>query len=670
MNFYASQDRARKSTRWLILVYVLSLTALTVISSWVLLVLLRMLGFQSLPRGSEFYSLTANDYWLFAGVAAFILLGALISSYVKGRELSKGGRVVALSLGGRKIQPNTSDFNERKILNVVEEMAIASGMPVPEVYILPDETAINAFAAGLTPTDAIIGLTQGAIEKLNRAQLQGVVGHEFSHILNGDMRLNIKLIMLITGIEFVGIIGRIFTQSTRASSRSFGSRRRSSGKGSGAIILAGIVLRLIGWIGVLFGRIIQAAVSRQREYLADASAVQFTRNPEAVADALKVIGGEAYGSRLSKTDTSQVTHLFFGQVFDSYFNFMFATHPPLEERIRLLEPGWDGEYLLPIPPQVQPTAQEKAENTPSAEKFMQTLATAAVLGDSLTPVLKTDSESEIISDATTEYGLLLEQIQEPNEAVALVVALLLRPPKQSGQARGESRSKSVMQSVNASPERVLDKDVSTLLDAADFKGLKGSVAALFLRLQKIGLEDELPLVEMAMPSLKSLSEPQYARFKTLMDEIIQLDHQADIYEQTLYRLVTHFLDVHFGFSKARKIRYRKINAVAIEVQLLMSMLAHYGHDAERQERIEQAYRKGMEKVGLSFERMAKVQSYSANDFDRATEKLAHCSLELKDRILQGLVVCAQYDGQIAEVERELILAIAATMDAPIPRLSL
>ncbi|MDG6773972.1 M48 family metallopeptidase [Thiomicrorhabdus sp. ZW0627] len=647
MNFYASQDRARKSTRWLVIVYLLSLTALTVISSWVLLILLRTLGFQSFPRGVEFYTLTENDIWLFAGVAGFILFGALISSYVKGRELSKGGRMVALSLGGRKIQPNTSDFNERKILNVVEEMAIASGMPVPEVYILPDESAINAFAAGLTPTDAIIGLTQGAIEKLSRAQLQGVVGHEFSHILNGDMRLNIRLIMLITGIEFVGIIGRIFTQSSRSSRRSYSSRRRSNGKGAGAIILAGIVLRLIGWIGVLFGRIIQAAVSRQREYLADASAVQFTRNPSAVANALKVIGGEAYGSKLRKTDTSQVNHLFFCQVFDSYFNFIFATHPPLEERIRHLEPSWDGEYLLPPAP--KKTEEEKTAET-TAESRLETVVTAAVLDGVVASQADSGVTNESVPQSLSEYDRLLEKIQEPNEAVALVVALLLRPTK--------------------SAETFSEEGAVNVLDASGFEGLGASVVEISVLLQKIGLQDELPLVEMAMPSLKSLSEPQYVRFKQLLDGIIQLDHQADIYEQTLYKLVTHFLDVHFGFSKARKVRYRKISAVAIEVQLLMSMLAHYGHAATEEAQVEQAYRKGMGVVGLSFERRARVDAYSANDFDRATEKLAHCSLELKNTIMQGLLACAQFDGKVADVERELILAIAATMDAPIPRIRL
>lgn len=635
MDFYASQDRARRSTLWLVVFYLLSLTLLIVASSWVLLVLLRLLGIYDLPPAGEFYALTDRDGWVFAGVAGFILLGALISSYVKARELSRGGSVVALSLGARRIEPNTDDFQERQALNVVEEMAIASGMPVPDVYLLPEENAINAFAAGLTPTDAVIGLTRGAVEKLNRAQLQGVVGHEFSHILNGDMRLNIRLIMLITGIEFVGLVGRIFTQSSRSSRRY--SRRRSGGRGAGAVILAGVFLRLIGALGVLFGRIIQAAVSRQREYLADASAVQFTRNSSAVADALKVIGGESEAARLHHTDTTQVAHLFFGQAFQSHMNFLFATHPPLPDRIKTLDPRWDGEYLSPLRVQPQPVQTEPVERT-RGQDVLQTLAATGVMAES------------VFQDQGGKSSSFLQKIKEPVEAVALVVAMLLRPEK-----GGE---KSALQPVR------------DLIDPHVFPGLFEALEPMVKALQSLPPAEQLPVIDVSMPALKGLSEEQYDRFKTLLNGVIDLDCEADVFEQTVYRLVTRFLDVHFGFAKPYKVRYRKMHAVAIEVQLLMSMLAHYGHQGARPAQIERAYLKGMQVAGFKGVPLADVGLYSEQDFSLVTEKLAHCAEPLKHRIMQGLMACARFDGRLAEVERELVLAISATMDSPIPRFAL
>ncbi|MDX1352806.1 MAG: M48 family metalloprotease, partial [Thiomicrorhabdus sp.] len=293
MNFYAAQEHAKKRTKYLVLLYLLILLVLTFLSTLVLALLMPLFSGQSLSIHGELLSLpfwqslfSAQNLPLLLGVGSFVIGGAFISSWIKSRQLSKGGSVIASALGGVKLSPNSSDLNERKALNVVEEMAIASGMPVPEVYVLRQESAINAFAAGQTPQDAVIGLTQGCIDKLTRSQLQGVVGHEFSHILNGDMRLNLRIIMLLYGIEFISLLGRILSSSNRNRSRS-----RSKGKGNGAIILAGIALRIIGWFGILFGNIIQAAVSRQREFLADASSVQFTRDPEAIAGALRVIGG-------------------------------------------------------------------------------------------------------------------------------------------------------------------------------------------------------------------------------------------------------------------------------------------------------------------------------------------------------------------------------------------
>jgi Zn-dependent protease with chaperone function len=206
-------------------------------------------------------------------------------------------------------------------------MAIAAGMPVPPVYLIR-ENSINAFAAGFGIHDAVIGINQGTIDLLNRQELQGVVAHEFSHILNGDMRINLRIIALLNGILILGIIGGGLMRG------SMFSRSRDRG----ALIALGIGLLVIGYGGTFFGQLIKAAVSRQREYLADASAVQFTRSTQGIANALKKIGAHSTGSRIESPQADENSHLFFGAIRS--FSSMMATHPPLEARIKALDPNW------------------------------------------------------------------------------------------------------------------------------------------------------------------------------------------------------------------------------------------------------------------------------------------------------------------------------------------
>ena len=267
-----------------------------------------------------------------------------MGSLYKVSELASGGEVVAQMMGGRLVDPQTTDLAERRLLNVVEEMSLASGVPVPPVYVMDNEPSINAFAAGFRPNDAVVTVSRGCLQYLTREELQGVLGHEFSHVLNGDMRLNLRLIGLVYGILVLSIIGYFVMRSAGwagSSSRNSDERR---GDNRAAIFLIGLALYILGYLGVLLGNIIKAAISRQREFLADASSVQFTRNPSGLAGALKKIGGLAEGSRIRDPHAHEISHMFFGDAFaGSIFN-LFATHPPLEERIRLLDPNFDGSY--------------------------------------------------------------------------------------------------------------------------------------------------------------------------------------------------------------------------------------------------------------------------------------------------------------------------------------
>ena len=657
MNFYAAQDNAKKKTKYLVFLYVLILLLLTLLSTLVLTLLMPLFSGQSLSVSGDILSLrfwrslfSSQNLPLLLGVGSFVIGGALISSLVKARHLSKGGAVIAAALGGVKLIPNTRDINERKALNVVEEMAIASGMPVPEVFVLRHENAINAFAAGQTPQDAVIGLTQGCIDKLTRSQLQGVVGHEFSHILNGDMRLNLRIIMLLYGIEFIALLGRILSSSSRSRSRS-----RSKGKGNGAIILAGIALRIIGWFGILFGNMIQAAVSRQREFLADASSVQFTRDPDSIAGALKVIGFVTEGSRLKNTDVSDVSHLFFGQAFHTRLAFLFATHPPIDQRIQRIQPNWDGAFLKPLPPPEKPPESSALDDSETSSNGVLMHPMLDNLPQPLAMLMAAGVMVEQLSETSQNTLLqLVEKSQDPMEAMALVLAVL---------ACEEEENQANMPAL----------DWHLLLKSDSVGGLEKLVQTQLALVLSVDLVNRLPLIELAIPTLKSLSDKQYIEFKAIMQAVMDFDGQQSIFEQSLFSLVTRYLDVHFGLVKVNQVRYRKTKQVAMELQIVISAIVHYGHNEASLNlntlTMDLAFKKAVKHLGLNDLKRVEFDEEHQTLFERSVEKLLYCSEPIKQQIIEALVLCIEHDGKVEPVEKELVLAIAATMNAPIPRLS-
>ncbi|MDX1562193.1 MAG: M48 family metallopeptidase, partial [Gammaproteobacteria bacterium] len=341
MDFFERQDASHRATRYLVLLFALAFLAVAVVTGVVLMLLLGLAGNgQVLSPTAASSGLIAGDLSLLATIVAIVIGLMIIASLFRHATLARGGGQVARMLGGTQVTGDERDPLRRRLLNVVEEMAIASGLPVPEIYVLEQERGINAFAAGLTPGDAAVAVTQGALDHLTRAELQGVVAHEFSHILNGDMRLNSRLMGLSFGILVLSLIGRWLLRSSARGLR-FSSNR---GKGS-ALVVIGLALTVIGGIGVFLSRLIKAAVSRQRETLADASAVQFTREPLALAGALKKIGG--FTPYLEAVEAEEVSHMLFGRAGRSFAG-LFATHPPLPERIKALDPSFKpGDYIEP-----------------------------------------------------------------------------------------------------------------------------------------------------------------------------------------------------------------------------------------------------------------------------------------------------------------------------------
>jgi Zn-dependent protease with chaperone function len=340
MNFFEHQARAKRNSGLLTLLLAVAVLSLVTLTSLTLMMLLQL--FADIPAYSAEARISLD--WSLVGMIATIVIAAVVlGSLYKSIKLSKGGKVVAEHLGGRLLNLAPQSPEERRVLNVVEEMAIASGTPVPSVYLL-DDPSINAFAAGLTPQDAGIGITRGAVFLLSRDELQGVIAHEFSHIFHGDMRLNTRLVAMLHGILLLGLIGGLLLDSSTQRSLRLSSSSKDRGKAGVLIFAIGAALWLLGSAGTFFGNVIKAAVSRQREFLADATAVQFTRNNQSIAGALKKIGGYAGGSQLQNSHAAEFSHMYFGSGVSMALGGLLATHPPLEERIRRVEPRWDGSF--------------------------------------------------------------------------------------------------------------------------------------------------------------------------------------------------------------------------------------------------------------------------------------------------------------------------------------
>lgn len=652
MDFFQQQDQARRKTAWLIW-YFAAATLIIVLAVHVAVSLIFFAGTQGSHRRHRSYELESDGSparsrgladaivnWdhlglVSLGTVVFILGGSLWRI----AELSGGGVSVASMLGGRPINPGTTDLDERKVLNVVEEMAIASGVPTPKVYLLPNERSINAFAAGYKPGDAVIGVTRGCIKMLTRDELQGVVAHEFSHILNGDMRLNIRLIAWIFGIMCLAIIGRVLLEM-----RSRNSRDKN------ALPVLGLALLIIGWVGVFFGRLIQSAVSRQREYLADASATQFTRNPMGLAGALKKIGGLSTGSRLSSPRAAEVGHLFFANGLESPFFSMFSTHPPISDRIRALDPSFDGKF-----PAMRFSDAETSTPHPRASRPAP--ATIPMPGRGafpLPPVMPVSAFADQIGQPTQAHlhyaagwreslpASVSAAVHEPMGASAVIYGMLLD-----------------------TDEAVRVRQLEAL-EATNGEGMVQETMRLLPDVTEAASHARLALVDLALPALGELSPDQFQRFDEAVQALIDADEQMSLFEYVLQKVLMRHLRPRFTRTRRSVTQYYALKPLLPDCALLLGLIAQAGHDDPVQ--IKNAFRAGWQQLGTGefLPDETVLESAELSQLDAALGRLDQASPLLKKQILIAAAQTVAADGEIKEDEAELLRAIADTLDCPIP----
>lgn len=632
MNFFQSQETARRNTFGLVLLFVLAVLSLIVITN-----LLVMVVFGFFKPGEEGLSLSLLaarfDWTVFGIIGAFVSLIILAGSVYKTTTLSDGGSAVAESIGGRLISPGSTDLHERKTLNVVEEMAIASGTPVPPVYLLANESGINAFAAGYTPGDAVIGVTHGAIAYLTRDELQGVIAHEFSHILNGDMRLNMRLICILQGILLIGLIGYYTLRSTRG----------SSSKSTLPMLGLGLGLIAIGYSGTFFGNLIKASVNRQREFLADASAVQFTRNKNGIADALKKIGGHAPGSLLRSPGASSMSHVFFTTGIKTFLQSVMATHPPLGDRIKRIDPQWDGLYKT--------LAREVREGDRAAQPTMQpprtdwlktAMAGAALAGhlpDSAGPARseQLDCAAALINEIPAD---IREAVYEPYGARAVIYCLVIND-------QADIQKKQLQQ-----------------LWAFGDSGIFDLVNKILVPVKSLDIRFRLPLIDMAMPSLRQLSGSQYRAFKNNLHYLVKIDNRIDLFEWSLQQILFHHLDPQFGQRPKPAAKSGTFKSVKEHINILMSMLVHACVQDKSQVNV--AFAKAEDELGMNGILIIAPQQIKLDTLGAAIEHLAMLQPRFKHHLLKACLRVITQDQAYTPNEMELMRAIAAALDHPLP----
>lgn len=658
-DFFSQQDAARRNTRRLVVLFVLAVAAIVAAVYFTVLVVLFANDLRSADGGTVLF-----HPGLFFPVAAATLLVIAGGSLFKTVQLSEGGSAVGRLLGGRPLDPNTSDAVERRVLNVVEEMSIAAGTPVPEVYLLDRERSINAFAAGRTPSDAVIGITRGTAELLSRDELQGVVAHEVSHVLNGDMRLNLRLMGVVHGILVISTVGYMVMRGG-----GMGRVRRGKGGGAAAIALLGVALFLIGWIGVFFGRLIKAGISRQREYLADAAAVQFTRNPWGLGGALKKIGGYGAGSRILERHAEEASHLFFSDALKSTFLGITATHPPLDERIRRIDPSFDGTYpKVEWPAEGRAPAGEEERSAGGPRAGLPGLPGVEIPGADIPGVGTILAGGVLASGAPEAVADSVGTLDPPHvEHAAALLAALPEPLREAAHEPASARA--LVFALLLDPERAVRvRQLEVLRESAEPE-LVEEARRLAVPLAEGPPEARIPLLDLALPALRRMSSEQYQDFRSSTEALAHADGRISLFEYALHRMLLRHLDPRFGRPRKSAVQYYSLKKLGSEVSCLLALLARAG--ARDEAAAGESFAAGLRELGDGKDAPEGVElpdreSCGLDQFDRALSALALAAPRLKERLLRGAVAAVVHDGRITSAEGELVRAVADTLDCPVP----
>ena len=627
MDFFARQEAARRQTRWLLAAFIFS----------VLLVTAAVAGLVYAFTRSDDPTASMGPA-IMAGVVTFLVISC--ASLFKTLSLRAGGGVVARSLGGTRVERGTRDLALKRLHNVVEEMAIASGVPMPEVYVLESEDGINAFAAGNSPADAAVAVTRGAITQLNREELQGVIAHEFSHVLNGDMRLNSKLMGWVFGLLVVAIAARIFMHGAGS------GRRRSNGKNDGgALIMVALAVMVIGYIGVFVGRILQAAVSRNRERLADASAVQFTRNPQGLVGALLKIAGVSSGSKLESPDKEEVAHMLFAPGMSR----LFATHPDIGERVRELDPSFRREQL----PARAAEAARDAERLRLAPGFAEESAAVSREAVAAPVSVAASAAAQVASLAGTFDEAQQRYAHDAREAI---------PESLHAYADSPDAARQLLLALLRSAEAGVASHQDDVIRRVYGDTLLARVQEAVPVARSLAPELRLPAVQQLIPAVRRMTTRERVEMRSALQQLALADDRIDVFECCLLLLLQGNLrdaiegnDEHGSAS---------LPQAAAAVTALFAVLA--GRGAADGVTAQQAYDAGIAHVLPELRQPYAPVERWPDTLRQSLETLAALRPSAKKTLIEGLVRTVAHDRRLSVAEGELLRTVCARLHCPLP----
>ena len=634
MNFFEYQEQARRQSRWLVFLFILAVVIIIVVIDVAILVALGLMNTEEQQFAFNIQTLNANLPTLLGGAAVTAAVIA-IASLFKTAALRSGGGKVARDLGGVLVEADARDPLRRRLYNVVEEIALASGIPVPEIYVLEQESGINAFAAGFSPADAAVAVTRGALEKLNRAELQGVIAHEFSHIFNGDMRLNIRLMGALFGILVLSLIGRRVLHGSYYVGRS----KNSNG---GAIVLVAVAVMLVGYIGLFFGRWIKSAVSRQREYLADASAVQFTRDPDGIAGALKKIAVYSDSSYLN-VETEEVSHMLFGNGEQVS---MFSTHPPLNERIGRIDKSFRPDDLAQLAKKIQRQGKTEAEQAAKQQK-------------------KDKSAGRGMFDADN----LVDQIGHPDfSRILMAAALAASIPEEISQAAHSNQwaTEVLFYCLMDSDDEIREQQ---LLFVAQNMGSdsEARVRGLLSASPDLAREQRLPLLEISIPELKRRPPDYVKKVLATVKLLNEADGQTDVFEYLMAKIIAQHLWESINPQQVKLSGKGSLNKVVDRALEVVAVLALHGNESEAT--VESAYRAGSAVLPGDTKRPMPAIEDWCEVMDQALPALDQLKPADKQRLVKALIATVMADNKIAVTEMELLRVVCSVIHVPLPMIT-
>jgi len=633
MDFFEQQHLAKRKTRLLVFYFVLAVVLICTVLNFAAFQMGNISGHFQLTFKQWFVS--PWFYYVTGGTLLIIVLGSIL----RGVQISGGGHAVAKMVNARAISMDSKDKLERRLINVVEEMSIASGMPVPSLFVMDNEDGMNAFVAGQAPSDTVMVVTQGLLEKLNRQELQGVVAHEFSHILNADMRMNVRLIAILGGILALGQLGYWLLRSLRY--RGYSRRSSNSSSNQMGLVIVGIAITLlsVGYIGLFFGRLIKAAISRQREYLADASAVQYSRDSMGIANALYRIKNNGKGSLLDSSHAEDMSHMCFGNALNfSAFSNMLATHPPIDDRIKKLVPGY------------------RAKNQDRG-------ASITINGDAAAVGVASGFVGESSAGSVNSPEQLINQVGQLNpQHIAQASAMRKKIPKALRKAAHGSKTADmlILAIIAAGTEDTFENMVSSIDKRLD-KDQLALIKDFLSKVKKLPDPLILPLIEMTMPALKQATEEAKKNLLACASLLIKADMKIEPFEFFLYALLRKHLSA--TDAKFSQTVFRKYKPLLTDIQFLISVLSEAGGTLDKK-----AVTLAMHSFDPDWQVPDELPGYDASQLNKSLQRLNRLTPLLKKPLMQTLAEIVMHDGEVKTAEIELLRATGIYLESPIPPL--